>query len=150
MRGHRKERSKAEEVAPNGCGRDAGERDRNEAARLPFEEQQLDAQQDRGDRRRKRRGHAGRGARDEQRLALGAREMKELRDERAERAAGHDDRPLGAERASRADRDRRGERLQHGQLRFHSAAVDQDRFDRLGNAVAADALGAVTRHHPDD
>src|SRR5579864_7563213 len=103
MRGHRKEWSEAEEMAPNDGGSDA--------ARLPFEEQELDAQQDRGDWRRKRRGHPGRGARDEQRLALGAREMEELRDERAERPAGHDDRSLGAERASRADRDRRRERL---------------------------------------
>ncbi len=35
-------------------------------------------------------------------------------------------------------------------LRIHAAAADQDGLDRLGNAVAADLLGAEARHQPDD
>ena len=45
-------------------------------------------------------------------LRSSARQVQELREQRAHRAAGHDDRPLGAERAAGADRDRRRERLE--------------------------------------
>ena len=63
---------------------------------------------------------------------------KQLREQRAERAAGHDDRPFGAERSADADRDRRRQRLEHRDLRLDAAAADQDRLDGLGDAVAAD------------
>jgi hypothetical protein len=76
--------------------------------------------------------------------------MEELRDQRSNRAAGHDDRSFRAERSARPDRDRRGNRLEHGDLRLDAAAVDQDRFDRLWNAMAANAIRAVARHQADD
>ena len=118
MRRHRKDRPEPEDVAARGGRRDARERDRNQAARLPLEQQQLDGEQHRRDRRGEGRRHAGRRARDEQRLALGAGQMEELRDQRSERAAGHDDRPFGAERAARSDRDRRRQRLEQRHLRL--------------------------------
>ena len=80
-----------------------GDRHRHEAARLPLEEQQLHGEQHRRDGRAEDRGHAGRGAGHQQRLALGGAEMEELREQRAQRAACHDDGALGAERAAGAD-----------------------------------------------
>ena len=61
---------------PNSSGRQAAEIDRrrdhrDEAARLPFEQQQFDREQHRGDRRAEDRRHAGRRAGDQQRLAFG-------------------------------------------------------------------------------
>ena len=44
----------------------------------------------------------------------------------------------------------RGERLENRDLGFDAAAVDQDGFDGFGDAVAADAFGAVARHQADD
>ena len=107
--------------APSSSGRqrrrdDRGHRHRHEAARLPFEQQQLDRQQHGRDRRAEDRRHAGRRAGHQQRLALGGGEVEELGEQRADRAAGHDDRPFGAERAAGADRDRRRQRLQHRDL----------------------------------
>jgi hypothetical protein len=43
-----------------------------------------------------------------------------------------------------------GERLQHGDTRLDAAAVDEDGFDRFGNAVAADAIRSVPRHQAND
>src|SRR6185437_10072512 len=62
----------------------------------------------------------------------------------------HDDRPFGAERAARADRDRRGQRLQDGDLDIEAAAAEQDGFDRFRDAMAADLVGAVAGHQSDD
>jgi hypothetical protein len=42
--------------------------------------------------------------------------VKVLRDQRADGAAGHDDRPLGAERSAAADDDARGQRLEQRDL----------------------------------
>ena len=132
VRGDGEDRAGAEQVAAQRAGGDAGDRDGDEAARLPLEEQQLDRQEDGRDRRGEDRRHAGRGARHQQRLALGVGEMEELGEERAEGAAGHDDRAFGAERAAGADRDRRGERLQDGDPRLDPAAVEQDRLEASG------------------
>ena len=33
---------------------------------------------------------------------------------------------------------------------LNPAAVDQNRFDRFGNAMAANALRSIARHQPDD
>ncbi len=41
-------------------------------------------------------------------------------------------------------------RLEQRDLRLDAAAVDQNRLDGLGNAVAADALRSVPRHEADD
>src|SRR5581483_960996 len=81
---------------------------------------------------------------------LGAGEVEELRHHGAEGTARHDDRPFGAKRAARADGDRGGERLQEGDPWLHPAPVDQDRLNRLRDAVAANPLRAVARYQPDD
>ena len=76
--------------------------------------------------------------------------MEELGEKRANGPAGHDDRPFRAEGAAGADGDRRGERLENRDLRLDQAAAEQDRFQRFGDAVAADFLRAVARHQTDD
>ncbi len=73
----------------------------------------------------------------------------ELAEERAERAAGRDDGPLRAERASGADRDHRRERLQQRHPRGDAALIEQHLLHRLGDAVAANGRGAVARHDTD-
>ncbi len=129
MRGNGKERSEAEDVASGGAGGGAGQGHGDRASRLPFEEQQFDGEQHRGDGRGEGGRHSGGRAGYQQCFALDAGEMEELRDHRAERAAGHDDRAFGAERSAGADGDRRGERLEDRQARLNLAAVDQDGFD---------------------
>ena len=124
--------------------------DRDEAARLPFEQQQLDREHDRGERRAEDAGHAGGGAGDQQSLALGRAQGEQLREQRADRAAGHDDRPFGAERAAAADRHRRRQGLQQRHLQRQLALAEQDGLDRLGDAVAADLVRPEARHQPDD
>ena len=52
-----------------------------------------------------------RGAGDQQGLALVVTDGEHLRDQRSNRAAGHDDRALGAERPTCADGYRRGQRF---------------------------------------
>ena len=150
VRRHREQRPQSQNVAARGRRGHAGQRHRDQAARLPFEQQQLHRQQHRGHRRGEGGGHARRRARHQQRLAFRARQPEELRDHRAERAAGHDDRSFGAERPARADGDGAGERLEYGDLRLHLAAVDQNGFDGFRNAVAADAFRAIARHQADD
>ena len=103
--GHRKQRPEANDVAPSSGRSRAGQRHRNQAARLPLKQQQLHRQQSRGHRRSERRRHTGRRARHQQRSALGAGQVEELGDHRSEGAACHDDRPFGAERPARANRD---------------------------------------------
>ncbi len=76
--------------------------------------------------------------------------MEELRDQRSERAARHDDRAFGAERSAGADGDGGRERLEKRYPRLHPAAVDKDPLDGFGNAVPPDALRAVTRHESND
>ena len=76
--------------------------------------------------------------------------MEKLRNQRSDRAAGHDNRPFGAERAARTDCDRRRQRLEEGDLRLDAAPVDQDGLDGFRDAMPADALRAVPRHDADD
>src|SRR5262249_36914406 len=76
--------------------------------------------------------------------------MKELCYERAKGAAGHDDWALGSKGPARTDRDCRGNRLQKRHLGFNPASVQQNGFDRFGNAMTANALGAVLRHDAND
>ena len=122
---------------------------RNEAARLPFEEQQLYREQGRGHRCAEHRRHPARGARHQERLAFGGRQVKRLGEERAEGAARHDDRPLGAERSARADRDRGRQGFEDRDLRGHAALTDQNRFECFRNAVTADPLRSEPRHEAD-
>src|SRR5207249_6505177 len=79
-----KERPEPDEVAAGGRRGRARERHRDEAPRLPLEEEQLDRERHRRDRRGEGRRHAARGAGHEERLPLGAGELQELRDHRAE------------------------------------------------------------------
>jgi hypothetical protein len=90
-------------VASRGGGRGAGERHRDHASGLPLEEQQFDSEQHGGNRRREGRRHAGRGASHEQGLPLRTGQVKELRNQRADGPASHDDRALGTERAAGTD-----------------------------------------------
>src|SRR5262249_18337197 len=76
--------------------------------------------------------------------------MEQLRDHRAKCTAGHDDRPLRAERAARPNGNRRGDGLEDRDFWLHTAAVGQDSLDRLGNAVAGDPFRAITRHCTDN
>ncbi len=76
--------------------------------------------------------------------------MKELRKERADRAARHDNRPFGAEGAPGTDGNRRGQWFQHGDFRLHAAAAEENGFERFGNAMAADLFRAVASHQTDD
>ena len=83
-------------------------------------------------------------------LRSAAVRLKDLGDDGAEGAAGHDDRSLGAERAAGADGDRGRQRLEDGDLGRHAAAADEDGFEGFRDAVAADAVGAVAGHEADD
>ncbi len=76
--------------------------------------------------------------------------MKELRDDRSERAARHDDRAFCAERSPGSDRDCRRQRLQNRQPRLHLASINKDRFQGFRNPVPANPLRAVSRHNADD
>ncbi len=149
MLGKRKQRPAAEQQRPPRRRDDGCCHHGDEAARLPFEQQQFDGKQHRRNRRAEDRRHAGGGAGHQQRLALRRGEMEALREQRTDRAAGHDDGAFGAERPAAADRDRRGQRLEDCHFRLHPAAADQDRLDRFGNAVAADLLRTEPRHQPD-
>ena len=137
-------------VARTPVGHRRRERDGDERARTVLEQQQLDGEQHGAHRTAERRRHAGRGAGGEQDLPLVARDAEELPAQRAERAAGRDDRPLGAERSAGADGDRRGERLEEEHARRDAALAEQHALHHLGDAVAANRRRAVARHQPDD
>ena len=81
--------------------------DRNQAARPPLEQEQLDGQQDGGQRRIEGGRHAAGGTGDQQDLAFVGGQVQVLGEDRAESASSHDDRPLGAEWAAGADTDGR-------------------------------------------
>ena len=129
------------------------QRHRDDAARLPL---RTAAAPLRGTLRRQRRGesrrHAGRRASHQERLPLGAllkcTDCVAMSDPTAPPV--YDDRSLRAERPSRADRDRRRQWLEERELRLDPAAVHQDRFDRLRDAVPANPFRAVARHESDD
>ncbi len=75
--------------------------------------------------------------------------MQVLRENRTERSARHDDRPLSAERTTGADTDRRRNRLQQGNIRVDAAAPGEDRLYGLGHAVTTDLLRTEPRHDAD-
>src|SRR5262249_3730686 len=132
--------AKAKDVTAQN-GRDgAGERDGDQAAGLPFKEQELDGQKHGRDGRSECRGHSSGCSRDEQGFAFGAGEVKQLGDHGAERAARHDDRAFRAEWSAGTNRNCRGKRLENCDLRLDFAAIDENCFDCFGNAVAANAF----------
>jgi len=76
--------------------------------------------------------------------------VKELRNHRSERAAGHDDGAFRTKRSARPDGNCRRERFEERDLGFHAAAVNQYRFNGLRNPVTTDSFGTVPRHDSDD
>jgi hypothetical protein len=137
-------------AAATTTGRRLRGRHRDERAWTPLEEQQFHREQNRRHRGGKGGRHAARRAGDQQRGALGVSQVEPLRDERTERAAGHDDGAFRTERSAGADGDGRRERLEHRNGGVHARAANKYGLDGFRHAVAADALGAVTRHHADD
>ena len=144
------ERTRTEEGHAQRGGYHRRARHGDEATGLPLEQEQLHREQRRGERSAEHGRHAAGRAGHEERLALGGREVERLREQRAEGAARHDDRPFGAERPAGADGDGRRQGLQNRHLERHPAAADENRFQRLGDTVAADALRAVPGHQTDD
>src|SRR3954468_5835177 len=76
--------------------------------------------------------------------------MEQLREKRADRATGHNDRAFGTKWTARADRDCGRNRFQDRDLRLNQTAAEQNRFERFRDAVAADFLRAVARHQTND
>jgi len=83
-------------------------------------------------------------------VALVRRQLERLREDRADGAAGHDDRSLGAERTTGADADRRRDGLQDRHARLNPAAAGEDGLDGLGHAVPADLLRSEAGHQSHD
>ena len=77
---HREHRPDTEEVGSQERGDRAGQRDRDEAPWLPFEQEEFDGQKHGGHRRVERRGHSPRRTGHKQGLALRGREMEDLGD----------------------------------------------------------------------
>ncbi len=146
----RKDRARAEQRHPERGGHRGCSGHRDEAARLPLEQEELHREEHCGERCPEDRGHPGRRACDEQGLALGSGEMKRLGEQGPESTAGHDDRTLGAEGSSGADGYGGGERLEDGNLRLHAAPPNQDGLHRLGNPVPPDPVRPVARHQAHD
>ncbi len=150
MNGHRKYRPCTQQGAPQ-HGRDRRCHGHgNEAAGLPLEQQKLDRQQHRRNGSGEHGRHSRRRTSDEKRFALGRAQVKLLGEDRAQRAAGHDDGAFGAERAAGADGNGGGERLENGDLRLNAAAAEENGFQRLRNSVAANLLRAEARHESDN
>ncbi len=90
--------SQADDIAAQHIGGNAGERDRDQAARLPLEEQQFNRQQHRSDGGGKGRSHTSGSSSHQQGLTLAASQTKKLREHRTKGTAGHDNRSLRAKR----------------------------------------------------
>src|SRR5579862_9670174 len=76
--------------------------------------------------------------------------MEPLRHQRSEGASGHDNRSLGTERPTRADRYGCGDRLEYRDFGFYTSAAQQDGLDGFGNPMPANLVGAVVRHQSDE
>ena len=148
--GHREERAGTEPEDAHDRGGDAGEGDRDKAAGTPLEEEEFDGEEDGGERRGEGGRHSGGGSGDEEGGALGVGEVHPLGDEGAECAAGHDDGAFCSEGTAGADGDGGGDGLEEGDLGLDARAVEQDRLDGFGDAVAANLIRAVTCHDADD
>src|SRR5690242_13199214 len=136
MRRHGKYRSRPQQRDAQDGRDDGGNGDRDKTSRFPFEQQQFNRQQDGGHGGGEHRRHAARGAGHQQGLALGRREVNQLRENGATRASGHNDGAFGAERAAGPDRDGRRNRFQDRDLRLNQAAAEQNGFEGFGDAVA--------------
>ena len=138
-----------DEHEPHPGGDGAGDRNQHHRPRPPLEDQQLHAEEHRGNRRSEDRAHTARCAGHEKAAPLDRGQVKELAEHRANRAARQDDRTFGTERSAAADADRTRNRLEHRHARLRLAAADQDGLHRLGNAMAADSLRPVSCHETD-
>ena len=147
---HRKHRSASKQIRTQDCGNRSGCSHRNEAARLPLEQEQLDGHEHRGDRCGENRGHSGGSSGDQQCPALQGGEPEKLREQGSEGAAGHDNGAFGSERPAGSDCYRRGKRLEQSNAGLHPAVARQYRLQRLGDAVAADFFRPVPCHQPDN
>src|SRR6185503_20108384 len=130
----------SQQVHAGGRCRNTCQRNRNKAARLPFEQQQLNCKHDGSERRCKRRRHASRSAGYKKRLSLSRCQVEELRDQRTESAARHNNGTFRAEGTARANGDGRGNRLEHRQARLNFGATKKNGFNRLWDAVAANLI----------
>ena len=72
--------------------------------------------------------------------------MKQLRENGAKRATGHDDWTFRAEWPARPDRNGGGERLEEGEFRRHAALIEKHLLHRFRDAVPANCFSAVARH----
>ena len=145
-----KHRAAAQEPLVHAGRERRGDDQRDKGTGAKLEQEQLDRQDDAGDGRVECRGHARAGAAGQQHFALGRRGRNHLAHDRAERAAGLDDRPLGAERAACANGDGGGKRLENGDLGLDAAARNQHRLHRFRDAVPFDFRRAVLHHQTDD
>ena len=73
-----------------------------------------------------------------------------LREDRATRAARHDDRTFRTERAARADGNGSGNRFEDCDLRMNLAPAKENCFEGFRNSVSANFFRAITRHQADD
>ena len=131
-----KHRLIAEQSQADRDGQRVGEHQRNEGTRLKLEQQKFNGQQRSGNRSVEHRGQAGARAAGQQNFALRRRRRNQLADERTERSAGLNNRPLGAERPAGANSDGRRNRLEDRDFGFDAALGREHRFHRLGDAVA--------------
>ena len=126
------------EGEPADRGRDDGaEHDDAEGARLEVAQDQLEGEEDAGDRRVEGGGDPARRAAGDQQPDLCPAEACQLPERRAHRGADLDDRPLAPDRAAGADAERRGERLDDRDPAADPALVAVDGEHHLGDAVTA-------------
>ena len=147
---HLKHRARAQQLHVDRGRQRARNDQRDKRSRLELEQQQLNRQDDAGNRRVECRRHARRRSACQQHLPLNRRRVQHLAYQRSDRSPGLDDRPLRAKRAARANRDRRRNRFQQRDLRLNPAAVDQHRFHRFRNPVPFDLRRAIFRHDAND
>jgi hypothetical protein len=132
-----------------GCQR-ARDHQRYERARFELKKQQLDGEDDAGNRSVESGRHAGSRAASKQHLALDRGGVEGLADQRADGSASLNDGAFRAKRAAGSDRNGRRNGLQDRHTRRDPAAVEQHRFHSLRNAVPFDFGGPVPGHDADN
>ena len=110
-------------------------------SRLEIAQNQLEGEEDAGDRGVERRRDAAGGAAGDEDAQPRLGHARQLAEGRAERRADLHDRALAADRSARADAERRGERLDDGNLRTDAASALGDGEHHLRNAVPARLAG---------
>ena len=147
---HLKHGPRAEHQESQHGRRCTGQRDGNDRPRPKFKQQQLYRQQHRGNGTAKRRRHAGRRPRGQQRLAFRRRGRHQLPEQRAERATCGDDRPFRSKGTARADGNRGRKRLEERHPRGNAAVIGEDLLHRLRDAVASNGLRTEAGHQAHD